>query len=136
MVRARDPLDTDQTVVVAFKEENGLLYVRVPDENIVVKTSTQDQVIVGIPVQRLHARVVTLEGSTWFEILHAPQTDLAIEASRGEETEIRDRQQVHDGFGVEVVIVFLSRIVPFADAVLFQVLHVVGMDSSLQSSCE
>ena len=64
---------------------------RVPDENVMVEASAQYKIIVGIPVKWLHARVVSFEWSAWFEIFHAPQTDFAIEASRGEKTQIWDR---------------------------------------------
>jgi hypothetical protein len=38
-------------VGVAFQEEDSLLDVRVPNENIVVKARTENQVVISIPVQ-------------------------------------------------------------------------------------
>ena len=51
LVRAWHPFDSDKTVGVAFQEEDSLLDVRVPNENIVVKARTENQVVISIPVQ-------------------------------------------------------------------------------------
>ena len=50
LVRAWDPLNADQAVVVAFKQEDFLLHMRVPDENVVIETCTQDQIVILVPI--------------------------------------------------------------------------------------
>ena len=79
---------------------------------------------------------MSLQRSSRLKVLHAPQTDLAVEASWREQVELWDRKQVHDGLRVEVVFVLLRRVVALTHAILLQVLHIVGMDSSLEAACE
>ena len=79
---------------------------------------------------------MTFQRSSWLKVFHAPQTDLTIKTSRSEQVELWDRKQVHDGLRVEVVFIFLSRIVALAHSVFFQVLYIVGMDSSLEATSE
>ena len=71
---------------------------------------------------------------SWLKILHSPQTDLAVEASRSEQTKLRNREQVHDGLRVGVVVILLGRVIPFTNTILFQVLDIIGMDSGFKSS--
>ena len=71
---------------------------------------------------------------SWLEILHAPQTDLAVEASRSKQAKLRNREQVHDGLRVGVVVILLGRVIPFTHTILFQVFDIIGMDSGFKSS--
>jgi hypothetical protein len=44
------PFNTNQTVVMALESEDLLSHVRVPDEDIMIRPSRQDKVVIFIPV--------------------------------------------------------------------------------------
>lgn len=87
LLRPSDPLHANQTMVVALHEEDTLLNLRVPHEDVVVEAGREDHVHVSVPVQGVHAMLVTIcEGMLLLERVHVPEDDLVVHASRGDVT--------------------------------------------------
>ena len=84
LLRAADPLDTDQTVVVPLHEEDSRLDLRVPHVDVMVETRAQNHVHVCVPVQRVHAQLMAVrEFVLEREIVHFPESDDFVHAARG-----------------------------------------------------
>ena len=93
LLRASDPLDTDQTVVVPLHEEDSRLDLRVPHVDVMVETRTQDHVHVRVPVQRMHSQLMALrEFVLEREIVHFPESDDFVHAARGQVAHRWDRK--------------------------------------------
>jgi hypothetical protein len=54
LVRSWKPFHSNQRMVVSFKQENLLLHIWVPNIYIVIKTSTQQKMLVIIPIKRIY----------------------------------------------------------------------------------
>jgi hypothetical protein len=59
-------------MIVTLQQENLLLNVGVPDEDIMVKTSTQKQMLLIIPFKRINTSLMAYELMLRFQILQGP----------------------------------------------------------------
>ena len=93
LLSAADPLDTDQTVVVTLHEEDSRFDLRIPHVDVMVETRAQDHVHVCVPVQSVHSKLMTLrEFVLEREIVHFPESDDFVHATRGQVAHRRDRK--------------------------------------------
>jgi len=79
-------------MIMSSQVENLFRYVRIPNEDIVVRTGTQNEVVIRIPVEVENALHMTFQGRFRLHIVHPPQANLAVEAGRREQMQLGDRE--------------------------------------------
>ena len=69
-------------MIMALHEEDFLLNLRVPHYNIVVKSSAENHVHVGVPVESVHSKCMAWDELVLkFERVHVPKCNDFIHAS-------------------------------------------------------
>ncbi len=123
---------------MALKQEDLFVNVRVPNENIVVETCRENQMVFSVPIQTIDALLMTEQRLFRLKTVHAPQTDFFIESSRCKQVKFWYRQQIHDLFSFFVVelLVRSSRIVSLAHSYFFELLNIIHVNYAVHTSCE
>ena len=127
LLGAADPLNSNQTMVMTWHTEHARSDLRVPETDIMVESSAQNHVHVGVPVEGVNTELMAIgENMLQLESVHIPERNLSIHASRGDVTHRWDREQVHN---VTIVNLF------FVLANILQI-SIVGMNFAFETSGE
>jgi len=127
-------------MVVALKCEDSPVHNWIPDQNIVVKTCREDELVLRIPVQTVDTLLMSDQSFAFgLHVIHLPQTDLAVEAGRGEQSQLWNGEQVHNLRPFLVVVhglILFGGIVTLLHADLLDLLHIIHMDTRIHTTRE
>jgi hypothetical protein len=115
-------------VVVPLEEEDLLFDDWVPNVDVVIKTTTQNQFEVCVPLQVVDSLLVVSVSGLELEVSHAPQDHICVQRSRGNQTHLRNREEVCNEVRVLRLLVYLFFLI-LQDGGVLEGGDVVAMDS-------
>lgn len=72
----------------------------VPNINVMIKSSRENEFVICIPLERVDAFLVIRVPGLELHITHRPQNHIRVKRARSYETHLRNRKQISDSFGV------------------------------------